>query len=100
MYPLLLNHCVYVASTAKLVDERIAELARHLMVVRLLERQALSYRLDDTLGYYYYVRAARTFAESTREGETDLRLVASATEDLREARGGWTGCRTRSPTLR
>jgi hypothetical protein len=78
-YPLLLNHCVYVASMAKAIDDRIADLATKLMVIRPLARQTLSYRIDDTLGYYFYARAAMTLAEDPRRTE-------SAAQDLREAR--------------
>jgi hypothetical protein len=78
-YPLLLNHCVYVASMARMIDGSIAELATKLMLIRLSAQQALSYRVDDTLGYYYYVRAGMTLA-TYRERSN------SAIEDLREAR--------------
>ncbi len=80
MYALLLNHCVYVASMARLFDDGTARLAEKLIVHRLSERQARSYRLDDTLGYFYYARAAVTLAELGRAGPAD------ALEDVQQAR--------------
>ena len=77
-FPLLLNHCVYVASMAKLIDDRIDDSALKLMLYRSA-RPALSYRVDDTLAYYYYARAAMTLAEDPERRE-------SAVGDLREAR--------------
>jgi hypothetical protein len=99
MYALLLNHCVYVATVARLEDARIADLARQLIVC-LPEGRAWSYRLDDTLGYYYYVRAATTLLRLYAPGDARLEptgpelmpgldgtphLISSARKDVREA---------------
>ena len=81
LYVLLLNHCVYVATVAGLHHEESGRLVRELILRLTVEGQTWSYRLDDTLGYYYYARAARTMDAGAR----DARAVDSARKDLREA---------------
>ena len=86
VYPLLLNHCVYVASMARLIDEPIEALARRLMLVRLVEQQVQSYRVDDTLGFYHYVRAATWMCERQADGSLGPQTYASAKDEIRQAR--------------
>jgi hypothetical protein len=80
-YVLLLNHCVYVATVARLTINSLSDLVRQLVGHRPAEGHAWSYRLDDTLGYHYYARAAAT----TLAHSGDSHLIASARKDLREA---------------
>jgi hypothetical protein len=83
MYVLLLNHCVYVATLAKLNVPNISDLVRQLIGHRpaSVRSRAWSYRLDHTLGYHYYLRAAQT----VRADSHDSRRAASARKDLKEA---------------
>jgi hypothetical protein len=85
MYALLLNHCVYVAAVSGLIDDRVVELADELRSVRLSQPTAWSYRLDDTIAFYYFVRARDTWAKFTRSGQTDPRLVEDAIADVAQA---------------
>jgi hypothetical protein len=81
MYALLLNHCVYVASTARQVDRRVVELARKLEVARTLSPQTHSYRIDDTLGFFHLVRAVGRFGDGG-----DPRDVEAAARSLGKAK--------------
>jgi hypothetical protein len=84
MHPLLLNHCVYVASTAMQVDDRVQDLARRLELVHVMDGESQSYRIDDTLGFFYYVRAAAKVGAHAECPEPDD--IDTALEDLGEAR--------------
>lgn len=81
MHTLLLNHCVYVAATARQMNRRVAELARKLEVARLLSPHTHSYRIDDTLGFYYYVRAIGRVGDGAALSE-----IEAARKDLDKAK--------------
>jgi len=85
MHAWLLNLTIYVAAVARLAEPHHSHLATDLMVCRLSEGQAWSYRFDDTLSYYYYVRAARAVAMARARGSSGSRLLESAQKDLKEA---------------
>jgi hypothetical protein len=86
-YALLINHCLYVAASTGAGGtnlERQGELALRLVVYRR-NAQPWSYRFDDTLGYFYYARAARSLAELGDARDAD-RVLGSVSEDLAESK--------------
>ena len=70
MYALLLNHCVYMAAVTRLIDPTSELLFQELIQLRYARRDALSYRVDDTIAYFYYVRARNTWELSARSCHT------------------------------
>jgi hypothetical protein len=85
MHAWLLNLTVYIAAVARLDHPDHSRLATELMVCRLSEGQAWSYRFDDTLSYFYYVRAARAVSQARADAAEGKRLIESARKDLTEA---------------
>jgi hypothetical protein len=85
MHAWLLNLTVYIAAVARIDHPDHSRLATELMVCRLSEGQAWSYRFDDTLSYYYYVRAARAVSRARADPAEGARLMESARKDLTEA---------------
>jgi hypothetical protein len=83
MYALLLNHCVYVAAVARLETDRVSELVPKLLAN--LKSDVWSYRMDDTLGYYFYARAAATAAALQDGVERDEARIISARKDVAAA---------------
>lgn len=91
LYPLLLNHCVYVGSFARVwsrrdLDDRLSQLLRELLGYGARPESPWTYRFDDTISFYYYTRAAYQLETLLVAGDVDPDVVKACASSVEESK--------------